>query len=218
MLGTRRRGSGRHSPVTMMGMRRKYSCSRQSWPADTRLGSSQMFINVPTTIWLFTVTCEREAAGVRGTEGRALLRRLIAVHPASNAADSAVHYSTDHLHNSFQPYAHAIRRKGRLLPTELQMSIQNCSTPPPQFPARPGTHLRVAKVADAGVDVVDEQAGQLAADLGHVSRLAVALADEAAGGARPCDIAATGVTVSLRECGNQINVEGGCFTRCIIRN
>lgn len=43
-------------PVTMMGTRRMVSFSLQPAPMLTRLGSSQMFISVPITIWLFTVT------------------------------------------------------------------------------------------------------------------------------------------------------------------
>ncbi len=33
-------------------------CRPPTWPMDTCLGLSQIFIRVPTTIWLFTVICE----------------------------------------------------------------------------------------------------------------------------------------------------------------
>ncbi len=46
-------------PVTMMGVRRMRDTLPQSCPTDTTLGLSQMFISVPITIWLLTVTCVR---------------------------------------------------------------------------------------------------------------------------------------------------------------
>lgn len=57
-------GSRRWSrPVTMIGTRLMRPSPCQSSPRLMKLGSSQMFISVPTTIWLFTVHCSRGAGG-----------------------------------------------------------------------------------------------------------------------------------------------------------
>jgi hypothetical protein len=73
-----------HPPVTMMGTRRMVSFSLHPAPMLTLLGSSQMFIRVPITIWLFTVHCGRSkqaaaaaaagaaAAAAAGATGQAL--------------------------------------------------------------------------------------------------------------------------------------------------
>jgi hypothetical protein len=74
----------------MMGTRRMTSFSIQPWPTDTRVGLSQMFISVPTTIWLLTVICSGEP-----THSRHSLRTAIGGGGGRAAGGAAAGHHTD---------------------------------------------------------------------------------------------------------------------------